>query len=87
MNVSFDGPAIDEYNEWAQTNQKIFAKLVNLVKSIRRDPFNGLGKPEPLKHDQSGLWSRHITDKHRLIYKIENDIVIIKSCKGHYDDK
>ena len=86
MKVLFEESAMDNYNEWAQLNRKIFGKLVKLIKNIQRDSFDGLGKPEPLRHDKSGLWSRHITEEHRLVYKIENDTIIIKSCNGHYED-
>jgi toxin YoeB len=87
MNILFEDNALEEYTAWALENKKIFNKLVSLIREVKRTPYIGTGKPEPLKHDKSGLWSRRITDEHRLIYKIENDIVIIKSCKGHYDDK
>jgi toxin YoeB len=54
------------------------------MKGITRDPFRGIGKPEPLKHGLSGYWSRRITDEHRLVYKVEKDTVFIASCKFHY---
>lgn len=64
--------------------QKIYAKIINLIKDIQRDPFSGLGKPEALKHDLSGLWSRRITKEHRLVYHISEEEVVIVSCKFHY---
>jgi toxin YoeB len=85
MKVLFDESALDTYNEWAQTDRKLFAKLVSLIKNIQREPFSGLGKPEPLKHALVGFWSRRITEEHRLVYKVEDDTVFIKACKGHYE--
>ncbi|WP_425279842.1 Txe/YoeB family addiction module toxin [Enterococcus faecium] len=66
----------------------LYLKLCNrtnkLIKDIDRSPFAGLGKPEPLKHDLSGKWSRRITDEHRLIYRVENETIFIYSAKDHY---
>ena len=61
-------------------------KFLELLFAIQKDPFRGLGHPEPLKGDFSGLWSRRISQKHRLIYKVEDDTITIFSCYGHYDD-
>jgi len=63
---------------------KLFSKISSLIKDIARDPFQGLGKPEPLRHELSGYWSRCINEEHRLVYKIENDTIFILSCKFHY---
>ena len=68
-------------------NPKIWGRINDLIKDIDRNYFKGIGKPEPLKHHRKGYWSRRITDEHRLIYKIENDKIIIASFYGHYDDK
>jgi toxin YoeB len=76
--------AFTAFNEWIDTDKKIFKKIRALLKDIERTPFEGLGKPEPLKYNLSGYWSRRITDEHRLVYKIENDTIIIVSCKYHY---
>jgi toxin YoeB len=59
-------------------------RIFNLIKDIQRDPFSGLGKPEALKHDLSGLWSRRITKEHRLVYSVSDQEIIIISCKFHY---
>ena len=76
--------AFNDYNDWIKLDKKIHAKIVELIKEIQRDPFVGKGKPELLKHQLSGLWSRRITEEHRLIYKVlENEVVII-SCRFHY---
>ncbi len=68
-------------------NAKLLSKLWELVLDIFKNPFTGLGLPEALKGDLSGWWSRRITQKHRLIYRIENEVLEIASCYGHYDDK
>jgi toxin YoeB len=87
MKVVFEESALDDYNKWGQTDIKIFTKLAVLIKNTQREPFTGLGKPEPLKHGLSGYWARRINDEHRLVYKVENNMIFIKSCKGHYNDK
>lgn len=76
--------SFDSFCEWAIEDKKTFKKIESLIKDIQRNPFKGLGKPEPLKHELSGFWSRRISDEHRLVYKIEKDIVYIVACKYHY---
>jgi toxin YoeB len=71
--------------EWGKEDKKVFKKILELIKDIQREPFSGIGKPEPLKYELQGYWSRRITDEHRLVYKIEEDLLIILSCKYHYD--
>ncbi|MBN1926205.1 MAG: Txe/YoeB family addiction module toxin [Prolixibacteraceae bacterium] len=82
----FDKEAFEDFCDWAIYNKKIFRKIVDLIKSIERTPYKGIGKPEPLKFNQFGYWSRRITHEHRLVYKVnsENNI-LIASCKGHYE--
>ena len=80
----FEAEAFDDYNNWAIYDIRIFKKIRELLKDIKRDAFKGLGKPEPLKHELAGCWSRRITDEHRLVYKISGNNIIIYSCKGHY---
>lgn len=75
-----------DYLYWQETDRKILKRINQLLKDIDRSKFEGLGKPEPLKNNYSGWWSRRITDEHRLIYRIENEIIEIYQCKGHYDD-
>jgi toxin YoeB len=65
-------------------DKKIYSKIVALIKDIQRDPFSGLGKPEALKYELSGLWSRRITEEHRLVYRVTDVDVIVVSCKFHY---
>lgn len=70
---------------WFQQNDKAGLKRINLlIKAIQRDPFDGVGKPEPLKHNLSGFWSRRITAEHRLVYGIEDDEVQVLMCRYHY---
>ncbi|MBD2132762.1 Txe/YoeB family addiction module toxin [Sphaerospermopsis sp. FACHB-1094] len=70
---------------WGKEDKKVFKKILELIKDIQREPFSGIGKPEPLKYELQGYWSRRITDEHRLVYKVEEDVLIILSCKYHYD--
>nr|WP_109012702.1 Txe/YoeB family addiction module toxin [Nostoc commune] len=67
-------------------DKKIHRKIITLINDIVRQPFTGLGKPEPLKHELSGYWSRRITDEHRLVYEVTETEIIILSCRFHYDD-
>ena len=84
--INFTKLAFDEFTNWAIENLKIFIRIRELIESISRDPFKGIGKLEPLKHEFKGCWSRRITDEHRLIYKVSNESILIISCKGHYDN-
>jgi toxin YoeB len=80
----FESQAFEQFNNWASENKKTYTKIVELINDIQRHPFSGLGKPEPLRYQLKGLWSRHITDEHRLVYKIANEEIIIVSCRFHY---
>jgi toxin YoeB len=82
--IVFHDSAFVEYRQWADEDMKIFGKLNKLITEIARDPFHGTGKPEPLKGNLSGHWSRRITDEHRLVYKVLPDQIVIVSCKYHY---
>ncbi len=83
--VQFVNDAYKDYIEWAKENKEIFEKINTLILDIDRDFFKGLGKPEPLKKNLQGFWSRRINNEHRLIYRIEKDVIYIYSCHGHYD--
>ena len=83
--IVFEASAFEDFNEWAKLDKKIYRKIVELIKDIDRSPFSGLGKPEPLKHELSGYWSRRINDRHRLVYKVTDTEIIIIACKYHYD--
>jgi len=82
--ISFENNAFADYRQWEMDDKNIYKKINSLITEIMRSPFHGTGKPEPLKWDWTGYWSRRITDEHRLIYKIVNDQIIIASCKHHY---
>ena len=83
--VQFEDVAYGDFINWATNNKKIFKKITDLIKDIDRNGEQfGIGKPEPLKHDLTGFWSRRIKEEHRLVYKIVKDIIIIAQCKGHY---
>lgn len=82
--IVFEASAFEDFSECAKLDKKISRKIVELIKDIDRSPFLGLGKPEPLKHELSGYWSRRINDRHRLVYKVTDTEIIIISCKYHY---
>lgn len=84
--IIFEPNAFEDFNEWARLDKKIYRKIVELLRDIDRSPFSGLGKPEPLKYDFSGFWSRRITDGHRLVYMVTKDEILVAACKYHYDD-
>jgi toxin YoeB len=82
--ISFTTTAFEQYNEWRTENKKIQDRIIMLIKEIQRHPMSGTGKPEALKHDYKGYWSRRINDEHRLIYHFNDEIVTIIACKFHY---
>ncbi len=84
MNVLFTGNAWDEYIWWQQNGVAVLRRINELIKDIRRQPFTGIGKPEPLKHQLAGYWSRRIDQKHRLVYRVEADVLRITQCRYHY---
>ena len=86
MRILWDERAWEEYLSWQVQDKKMLKRINALLKDIQRSPFDGIGKPEPLKENMSGWWSRRSDDSHRVVYKVEGDIAIIASCKGHYND-
>ena len=84
-NIVFEPQAFQDFNNWAREDKKIYGKIVNLITDILRSPFDGIGKPEPLKYELKGFWSRRITDEHRLVYKVSDDAVTIVGCRFHYE--
>ena len=82
--ISFEEVAFADYRQWAGEDKKIFNKINTMISEILRDPFHGTGKPEPLKGNLSGHWSRRITEEHRLVYRVFPDHIVIVSCKYHY---
>lgn len=85
--ITFAQDAFSEYLYWQKQDRKTLKKINALLKDIQRHPFDGEGKPEPLKDDMSGLWSRKINDKDRLVYQIDKHGITVLQCKCHYSDK
>jgi len=84
MTITFHENSWNDYNEWQRNDPKIFKRIQRLIKETLRDPYGGIGKPEPLKENLQGYWSKRITQEHRLVYKFEQDQLKIISCKFHY---
>jgi len=84
MKLTFTDEAWDEYLYWQTRDKKILKKINTLIKDVKREPFAGLGKPEPLKHELAGYWSRRITQEHRLVYEVFEESILVVSCRYHY---
>jgi toxin YoeB len=84
MKIVFLSSGWEDYLYWQGFDKSMLKKINSLVKEIERTPFEGSGKPEPLKHNLAGWWSRRINLEHRLVYKVENDSIIILQCRYHY---
>ena len=85
MKITFSLNAWQDYLSWQQQDKKMLKKINQLIKDIQRTPFEGVGKPEPLKYDLSGFWSRRIDREHRLVYQVQDNEILIYSCSYHYD--
>lgn len=84
MILSWTEDAWEDYEYWQRTSKEKVKQIGKLIKAIKRDPFKGIGKPEPLKHDLAGYWSRRIDQEHRLVYEIQDNAIIIVQCRYHY---
>jgi toxin YoeB len=84
MNIVFSDKSWDDYLYWQSIDKAMVKRINNLIKDISRDPFDGIGKPEPLKHALTGFWSRRITDEHRIVYRIINGNLEIAQLRYHY---
>lgn len=84
MKVKFHEGAWEEYLYWQKTDKAILKRVNQLIRDIQRSPFEGIGKPEPLRHELAGLWSRRINEEHRLVYSVEGDELTIVQCQYHY---
>ena len=84
MKLTFSSSVWDQYLYWQGTDKKILKRINVLIKEIQRTPYEGIGKPEPLKHGLSGYWSRRINDEHRIVYKHQNDSILIAQLRYHY---
>ncbi|MCK5171536.1 MAG: Txe/YoeB family addiction module toxin [Bacteroidales bacterium] len=85
MRIIFSKISWEDYTSWLHEDKKMLKKINDLIKDIQRNPYEGIGKPEPLKYDLSGYWSRRIDREHRLVYKVDENEIRIYSCKYHYD--
>ena len=84
MKLVFAEKAWEDYLFWQKTDKKILKRINALIKDISREPFEGIGKPEQLKHALSGYWSRRINDEHRIVYKVQDDSLLIAQLRYHY---
>ena len=85
--ITFSKNAWEDYEYWQTEDKKTLKKINALIKDIQRTPYEGIGKPEPLKFDLAGFWSRRIDLEHRLVYQVENKEILIYACRFHYDNK
>ena len=86
MNKVWHDSAWDEYVEWQTEDKKTLKRINAILKDINRHPFTGIGKPEPLKGNKQGYWSRRIDEVNRIVYKVEHNQLIVVQCGMHYDD-
>ena len=85
--ITFTESGFDDYKYWLKEDKKTINRINALIEDIVRNGNSGIGKPEPLKNNLKGFWSRRIDDKNRLVYRIEGDVIIIIACRTHYQDK
>lgn len=85
MRTIFSKIAREDYTSWVEEDKRMLKKINQLIRDIQRNPHSGIGKPEPLKYDLAGLWSRRTDRAHRLVYQVLNNELLIYSCKYHYD--
>lgn len=84
MKIVFSTSALADYREFEQKDPKVFKRINRLLKNIQETPVDGIGKPELLKHNWNGYWSRRITQEHRLVYKVVDNKILVAQCKFHY---
>lgn len=84
MNLEFDPSAFEDLAWWVKKDRKQALKIMKLIEAIQRQPFEGIGKPEPLQHELTGCWSRRINQEHRLVYQVLDDKIRIIACRYHY---
>jgi toxin YoeB len=84
VKLVFSERAWADYLHWQQTDRKMMLRVNQLLQEIQRDPFRGIGKPEPLRHALQGYWSRRITDEHRIVYRVQDDSLLIAQLQYHY---
>ena len=84
MRLVFSDQAWDDHLHWQKHDRKMVERINKLILEVRREPFSGIGKPEPLKHAFAGFWSRRIDDEHRMVYRIEGDALLLAQLRYHY---
>lgn len=84
MSIEFADEGWEDYLYWQRTDKVMLKRINTLIRDIQRSPFEGIGKPEPLKHNLSGFWSRRIDDEHRLVYTVVDGRILIAQCRYHY---
>lgn len=82
--IEFDDSAFEDLAWWAEHDRSMAIRIIRLTRDVQREPFSGIGKPEPLKHEFSGCWSRRIDQEHRLVYQVLPDRIRILACRYHY---
>ncbi|MFY9620909.1 MAG: Txe/YoeB family addiction module toxin [Pyrinomonadaceae bacterium] len=82
--LEFDAAAFEDLASWVQNDRNKALRIMTLIREVQRDPFRGIGKPEPLKHELKGCWSRRIDQEHRLVYQVKDEKIRIVACRYHY---
>ncbi len=82
--LEFDPAAFEDLAWWIEKDRRTALRIVKLIQAVQREPFTGIGKPEPLKHELAGCWSRRINDEHRLVYEVRQEKIRILACRYHY---
>ena len=84
MRLVFDPDALTDLRFWVDTDRRKALKIIDLIEAVMKSPFEGIGKPEPLKFELSGCWSRRIDQEHRLVYRVDGDDLVVLACRYHY---
>jgi len=84
LKLGFDEAAWDDYQHWLKTDRQMLDRINKLSREVQREPFTGIGKPEPLKHALAGYWSRRINDEHRMVYRVQDDTLWMAQLRYHY---
>jgi toxin YoeB len=85
ISVKLVGRGLRDYLAWARERPELAKRVDDLIASIKENPFNGIGKPEPLKHGLKGCWSRRVSERHRMLYEVQGEVVYVYRCADHYD--
>jgi toxin YoeB len=84
VKLQFAEGAWDDYQHWLQTDRRMLERINKLIREVQREPYAGIGKPEPLKHALAGYWSRRINDEHRMVYRVQDGVLQIAQLRYHY---